>query len=221
MCQSWPREVYNEFGAKQGQSITLIHNQATRLFQNFQPYQYWFGTTRSLPADFSFGNGFLGTDLHIDFEYAIPEYPVDPFRPPLTPPPNFTVTLQPPAPNSTLSLNPDDQTVHDGARNLNWLADANLAATNHFGVSGINADGSMNYKTATAWIDALNAADYLGHNNWRLPTSNDIGPQGYYKTDPEMGELYYTELGGQAGSTILLTHDADAALFKNFQPYYY
>jgi hypothetical protein len=37
----------------------------------------------------------------------------------------------------------------------------------------------------------------------------------------ELGELYYTELGSQAGSTILRTHDADAALFHNFQPYLY
>jgi hypothetical protein len=212
---------YKEFGATKGESISLIHNQNTNDFENLQPYYYWSGTTRSLPADFSFGNGFLGTDVDIDFEYAIPEFPSVPSAPPPTPPPNNIVPLHPPTVKPTLSLNPDGQTIHDAALNINWLANANLAATQTFGVKSIHADGSMTYKTAVAWIAAMNAADYLGHDNWRLPDSQGSHLQGYYETAAEMGELYYTELGGQAGSTILLTHDSDEELFRNFQPYLY
>jgi hypothetical protein len=51
--------------------------------------------------------------------------------------------------------------VYDQTANISWLADANLAATNTFGVSGINPDGSMSYTTAQNWIAAMNAA-----NSW-------------------------------------------------------
>jgi hypothetical protein len=198
---------YTEFGARKGDSVSSLPT-ANRLFKNFQPYLYWGGdlpsSIRALPVDFSFGNGFLGTDLTRDFEYAIPEFSVDPADTPVAPPANNIVPLQAPSPQPSLSLNPDGQTVHQGGdRNINWLANADLAATNTFSVHGVNPDGSMDFTTATQWIAAMNAADYLGHNNWRLPTSEDSVTQDYYKTDTEMGELYYTELGGQAGSTIL------------------
>src|SRR5262249_30274872 len=80
----------------------------------------------------------------------------------------------------------------------------------------INPDGSMSYNTAVAWIAAMNQYDhgkgYLGHNNWRLPMATDTKAN-YYITGSgigdefqgsEMGELYYTELGASAGSTVLL-----------------
>jgi hypothetical protein len=212
---------YKELGARKGENISFIHNANTKLFSNFQPYQYWSGTdTRPLPADFSFGNGFLGTDLDINFEYAIPEYPSVEFEPPPLPPPNKTVPLHTPQVSPSLVPRADGQIVYDTALKIGWLADANLAATQRFGVRSINADGSMSYKTAIAWIDALNAHHYLGHHNWRLPVSQ-VSHQGYYLTDNEMGYLYYTELGSQAGSTILLTHDPEEALFNSFQPYLY
>jgi len=77
---------------------------------------------------------------------------------------------------------------------MGWLADANLAVTNSFGLtygadlgtypsdaSGyhgvINADGTMNWPGARFWIDAMNAdggAGYLGYNDWRLPTTAPV-----------------------------------------------
>lgn len=56
------------------------------------------------------------------------------------------------------------RTVYDTVNNVTWLANANLAATQTFGVSGINRDGSMSWDTAQAWIAAMNAANYLGSN---------------------------------------------------------
>jgi hypothetical protein len=53
------------------------------------------------------------------------------------------------------------QAVYDTDLNITWLADSNLAASNTFGVSGINADGSMTWDTAQTWIGAMNAANYL------------------------------------------------------------
>src|SRR5512142_3469980 len=64
----------------------------------------------------------------------------------------------------------DGLTVYDTVMRVTWLSNANLPATEKFGVSGINPDGSMNFATALLWVGALNAmnggAGYLGHNNW-------------------------------------------------------
>ena len=66
------------------------------------------------------------------------------------------------------------QVVYDTDLNVTWLANANLAATNTFGVSGIlkgSKAGLMSWTTAQKWIAAMNAANYLGYNNWELPTT--------------------------------------------------
>src|ERR1035438_5147029 len=62
--------------------------------------------------------------------------------------------------------------IYDSVLNITWLQNANLAASNTFGVSGIGADGSMTWNTAQSWIGAMNAADYLGQSDWRLPTTS-------------------------------------------------
>ena len=63
------------------------------------------------------------------------------------------------------------QAYFDTVLNITWLADANLAATNTFGVSGIGSGGLMSWDTAQSWIAAMNTATYLGFTDWRLPTS--------------------------------------------------
>jgi Protein of unknown function (DUF1566)/PEP-CTERM motif len=127
------------------------------------------------------------------------------------------------------------QVVNDTDLNITWLANANLADTNAFGISGILPGGYMTWYTAQNWIVAMNAsnggAGYLGFNNWRLPTTlqPDVscGSQlggvslGLNCTGSEMGHLFYNELGGVAGSSILTTHNADLALFNNVQSNYY
>ena len=86
------------------------------------------------------------------------------------------------------------EAYYDTVLDITWLADANLAASNTFGLatgtdlgpypgdpsgfSGyIYASGGMNWPGARMWIDAMNAsnggAGYLGYNDWRLPT---LGP---------------------------------------------
>src|SRR5690348_642229 len=79
-------------------------------------------------------------------------------------------------------LSPDGLTVYDTVNNITWLADANLPGSARFGLpvctgSGngvqtcVNAGGSMNYGAAVAWVAAMNAANYLAHSNWQLPTT--------------------------------------------------
>lgn len=93
--------------------------------------------------------------------------------------------------------------IYDSATNLTWQQNANLAATNTFGVVGINADGSMSWHTAMDWIAAMNVARYLGFDDWRLPTNKpadlNCGPEllgyQYNCTKVELGTIYFSALG--------------------------
>ena len=135
--------------------------------------------------------------------------------------------------NAALTSALGGQVVNDTDRNIVWLANANLADTNSFGVSGIDADGTMSWLTAQNWIGAMNTANYLGYNDWRLPTTLQPDPScgsqfnagapfgnqgfGVNCTGSEMGHLFYNELGGTAGSSILTSGDPDLGLFSNLQ----
>jgi hypothetical protein len=137
--------------------------------------------------------------------------------------------------------------IYDDVLNITWLQNANLAATNTFGVSGINSYGGMTWDTAEAWIAAMNTADYLGYSDWRLPTMIDTGTSGcngaYSGTDcgynvqtysagttySEMAYMYYVNLGnkgsldtsGNPQSGFGLVDDPlnpnDESLFTNLQ----
>ena len=118
--------------------------------------------------------------------------------------------------------------VYDATTNLTWVSNANLAATNTFGVSGIDPAGSMSWAIANSWIAGMDAANYLGYNNWALPTTLQpdatCGSQksggvsyGYGCTGSQMGNLFYNALGGVAHTSITTTHNANYNLFSNFQ----
>jgi len=108
--------------------------------------------------------------------------------------------------NASLTDNLDGtvtQIRNDGSV-LMWLKDANTAATKTFGVSGILSYGSMSWSTANNWIANMNAANYLGYDDWRLPTTVDglwvwgydgTTTAGANITTSEMGYMYYIELG--------------------------
>ncbi len=109
----------------------------------------------------------------------------------------------------------DYRAYYDTVLNITWLADANLAATNTFGVpdiGGIYPPGEMTWDTAQAWIAAMNTANYLGVNNWRLPAVTDTGAPGcdfaFAGTDcgwnvdlatGEIARMFYSTLGNAAG----------------------
>lgn len=94
--------------------------------------------------------------------------------------------------------------IYDDDQNILWLADANLAASNTFGLpvgeslgphplddsgqSGqINEDGTANWAGAFHFIDAMNAAKYLGFSDWRLPATQQPDPSCSTQTDPGNG----------------------------------
>lgn len=61
--------------------------------------------------------------------------------------------------------------------------------------------GGLSWWGAKAFINYLNSINYADSNQWRLPTSNAVA--GFDGTDGnELGQLFYSELGGTANSTI-------------------
>ena len=123
------------------------------------------------------------------------------------------------ASNANANLIDQGATVYDTGLGISWLKNASLAATDTFGVSGIDATGLMDWNTANQWIGAMNTADYLGYSDWRLPTSDTC--MNYNCTGSEMGNLFYNGLGGTAGVDIATTHNANYSLFSNIWPYLY
>ena len=101
--------------------------------------------------------------------------------------------------------------IYDVDRGFTWLADANYAMT-----SGYDADGRMGWWGAGIWAGQL---VYEGFDNWRLPSGDSCVVHNC--NNSEMGHLFYNELGGVAGSSILASSDSDIALFINIQSYMY
>jgi hypothetical protein len=129
-----------------------------------------------------------------------------------------------------------------GAHGLTWTANANLAASETFGLligielgthpddpSGtqglINDAGLMNWPGALFWIDAMNAANYGGANDWRLWSalnSDGSGPCGpsVNCTDSELGHLFYVE-GGLSAFDAINDSIALTSVFTNIQEFRY
>lgn len=66
--------------------------------------------------------------------------------------------------------------LYDDVLDITWLADANLALSNTFGISGIDVSGGMDWSTAQAYVAAMNADNggdgYLGVDTWRQTTTS-------------------------------------------------
>jgi uncharacterized protein (TIGR03437 family) len=159
--------------------------------------------------------------------------------------PVFALLSIPLLAGSTTIPSQDGLTVYDSANNITWLADMNLAASNRFGVpvclpgSGgsasqpcINPSGSMRYEAAAAWVAAMNAANYLGHNNWQLPvtplvdsTCPFVGPNGgsfgWNCTGSAYGALFYNALSLVAPHTAVTIPNNTPGPINNIQPYLY
>ena len=140
-------------------------------FNDFQPYLYWSGSAAADPkqgfVSFSFNTGFQGANVSLNYLYVLPMI-------------KGKLPGTPPAAGKGLEVNPGGQTVYDPVAQVTWLADANLAAKQTFGVAGINPDGSMEHSTAVQWVAAMNKADqgrgYLGQTDWQLPETGPPDP---------------------------------------------
>lgn len=136
------------------------------------------------------------------------------------------------------------EAYYDTVLDITWLANANLAQSNQFGVTGINlSNGRMEWDTANNWIAGMNAANYLGINTWRLPVMYDIGNDGctvnsyssYNGGDcgynvvsvgpqaSEMASLFYATLGNLAayttGGALCTTYASPCPRWQNTGPF--
>jgi hypothetical protein len=129
-----------------------------------------------------------------------------------------------------------NQAVYDCSTGDSWPANANLAASNAFGLTGNVAagieerrpyprpphptritapeisGGAMLWETATRWVAAMNAFDhgagYLGSNHWQLPDS-----------PPDLRTLF-RNLKLDSGDPRLMA-DGSVGPFRNLQPFFY
>ena len=103
--------------------------------------------------------------------------------------------------------------IYDDDLNITWLADANV-------------NGLMDWNDAISWADSLTVG---GYTDWRLPETlipdstcaAPVGSSGFNCSGSELGHLFYSELSGTAGSSLLSTGDADIGLFSNVQSHSY
>ena len=180
-------------------------------FTNLQPYLYWTGTAAVDSAQgyrtFSFNTGWAGSNVAKHNMYALPLIEGNPFG---------TAGRAP-----GLYPSSDGKTVYDPALNVTWLADADLAASQAFGVSGIDRDGSMQQQTAVDWVNAMNAAGWLGQSDWQLPTvTSNCGGFNCTRGNP-LSELYYLGLHLVAGDPVVTAPNRTRFGFKDIQPYLY
>lgn len=95
------------------------------------------------------------------------------------------------------------EAVYDDILNITWLADANLAESNSFGVTGINAHGEMYWDTAESFIQAMNQTNlnigYLGINTWR---QSKVAPLNGTSFDTSVSYDGSTDSGYQLGATV-------------------
>lgn len=216
---------YRSLGLREPNTAVRIPPNKVGPFHDFQPYLYWSASASADPkqgfVSFSFNTGFQGANVPLNNLYVLPMIKG---KLPGTPPP--------PAEDSKST--PAGQTSYDPVAQVTWLADANLAAKQTFGVSGINPDGSMEHSAAVQWVAAMNKAEqglgYLGQTNWHLPETvwpdpscsmGRKGTTGYECTGSPMGELFYKQLGLHQGESAVATPDVKVGPFHNIQPYLY
>lgn len=123
------------------------------------------------------------------------------------------ITIVAVAPAGATLIDRGNGLIYDDDLNITWLQNANLAATNQFGltqsvgivpgVGEIGSTGRMSWYTANNWITGMNAANHKGFNNWRLPITTQPDPScanqlnglsyGTGCTGSELGHLYNVE----------------------------
>lgn len=217
---------YTALGLKPPNTAVPIPTNTMSPFSNLQPYLYWSQTIS--PAGnsagyqtFSFASGYADSNTKDNFLYLLPMIP-------------GKIPGTPATAGTELQVNPGGQTVYDPVTNVTWLANANLAASNPFGLPVcisptspalcVAQDGSMTWASAAQFIVNMNAgAGYLGRTNWAMPTmdqSCNVGDVCPEIANP-LGELYYSQLAASQGAPLSSTPNIAVGAFNNIQPYLY
>lgn len=215
---------YTALGFKAPNTAIPIPPNEVGPFRNFQPNRYWSHSHGGgLPcnmANFDFASGNQGGGCGGDYLDVLPMI-------------QGKIPGTPPASGMGLEVNPGGETVYDPRAEVTWLADANLAATETFGLprcggptvlaNCVARDGSMDYDTAVLFTSNMNAyhdgAGYLGQTNWELPPVNaSCSSYNCHDKGNPMGVLYYLQLHFLAGEPVVNPPDIAVGPFHNLQP---
>jgi len=201
---------YVSFGLQEPNSAVANSQIQAGPFKNFQAYLYWSKSPAIDPkhgfVSFSFSSGFQGANVFRNYLYVLPMF-------------KGKLPGMPSTADNYLQVDANGTTVYDPIAQVTWLADANLAASQTFGVAGINRDGSMEQQTAITWVGAMNSAGWLGATDWQLPTSDTCG--GFDCKASLLGDLYYNALGYSQGQPVVATPNTKTGDFHDLQPYLY
>ena len=215
--------LYNALGFKSPNTAVPIPNNTIGPFSNLQPYLYWSGSNGASASEgnatFSFATGWQGANTLPNLLYLLPMIP-------------GKITGTPPATGTGLQVNPGGQTVYDPMTNITWAANANLAATNAFGLPlcatptspalCVAQDGAMTWNSAIQFLANMNSAAYLGQTKWQAPTIDTSCPG--FNCDGNknpMGNLFYDQLGLSQGMSAVAAPNIAVGPFHNLQPYLY
>jgi hypothetical protein len=221
-------------------TVPMPDNNAVGPFINFQPYQYWTSTqaTGTGHNTFSFNTGWQGQNHDFDSMYVLPYIKHKVHRQGI-----HYIAVGP----GDLEVSSDFQMVYDpdfitdpttGAKGITWLADADLAKTEHFGLDNcshgmpcIDSDGSMKHSTASKFIYAMNhykvngvTVGWLGQTDWKLPPADLTGDCDFQSPGCNagpLGELFFDQFGGTQGIPIVAAPNTYLGGFYNIQPYLY
>ena len=174
------------------------------------------GTNNGGQEMFSFANGLQGgTTINDTYYYTLPMAAAPIGTPPACPPGAGVV------PYTTGAA--AGNAVFDCITGFTWAADANLAASNTFGIAGnvtimynnsraitvpMISGGAMLFQTATLWIQGMNTSHYLGASTWEMPA-----------TSKALQDLF-NDLNMTNGDTRL-QWTGSIGPFQNLQPFFY
>jgi hypothetical protein len=213
---------YHALGLQAPDTAVPIPINSVGPFSNFQPYLYWSqsGTGAHGYSTFSFNNGWVGSNTAENFLYVLPMIP-------------GKLPGAPAATGTGLQVSPGGQTVYDPVADVTWLANADLAATNSFGLPSctspthpkpcVEQDGAMDWDSASQFIANMNSgAGYLGQTTWELPPVDQSCTQyNCSSASSPLGELFYRQLGLGQGTPVVAAPGAVTGPFRNLQPYLY
>ena len=215
--------LYNTLGLKPPNTAVPIPTNTVGPFSDIQPYLYWSRTTAGGAtqgnATFSFATGWQGANTLPNLLYAWPMV-------------RGRISGIRAGTGNGLEVNADKQTVYDPVTDITWLANANLAASNTFGLPRCSdpttpatceaQDGAMTYDSATQFVANMNSAGYLGQKNWELPSIDASCPgYGCDGIRNPLGNLFYDQLGFVPGSSAVAVPNIAVGPIHNIQPYLY
>lgn len=111
------------------------------------------------------------------------------------------------------------QAYYDDVLDITWLANANMPASQSFGLAGVAPDGRMTWFTANAWVAALNTSGYLGLDDWRLPHTKQPDPTCPSQYDPGGGLPIIGFGPGCAGSDMGHLFQVDGVSYYESEPF--